>query len=116
MRHGIRDDHLLQLGPIEGLNRIAGQNAMRHNGNGILGPVLNHHIGGFDERAAGVRHVVDDNGGFVRHVADEHHFRDFVGPRALFVDEGEGDVQGIGDGCGSGGKMLDLGFLGENWW
>jgi hypothetical protein len=56
-------------------------------------------FGRFDERAARVGHVVDEDGDFVLDVADEDHAGDFVGARALFVDEGEAEVKAVGYGC-----------------
>jgi hypothetical protein len=55
-------------------------------------------LSGFYERAAGVRHIVDEDGDSVLYVADEHHARDFVGAGTLFVDEGEAEVEAVGDG------------------
>ena len=46
-------------------------------------------VGGFNECAAGVGHVVDEDGGFGGDGADEDHAGDFVGAGALFVDQGE---------------------------
>jgi len=65
--------------------------------------VRDERLGGFGERAAGVGHVVDEDAGFVFDVADEDHAGDFVGAGALFVDEGEAEVEAVGYGCCSVG-------------
>ena len=61
---------------------------------------------GFDERAACVCHVVDEDRDLVLDVADEDHAGDFVGARALFVDEGEAEVEAVGNGCCSISHLL----------
>ena len=72
---------------------------MRDDGDDFLGVALvDERVGGFDEGAAGVGHVVDEDGGFGGDVADENHTGDFVGAGALFVDEGEVEVEAVGDG------------------
>jgi hypothetical protein len=56
-------------------------------------------FGRFDERAACVGHVVDEDGDLVFYVADEHHAGDFIGACALFVDESEAEIEAVGYGC-----------------
>lgn len=48
--------------------------------------------------AAGVSHVVHQDGDAVLDVPYEHHAVHFVGFLSLFVDEGEVDVQSIRNG------------------
>ena len=74
---------------------------MRDDGDDLARAVLHDGVCGFDERAAGVGHVVDEDGGFAADVADEDHAGDFVGPGSLFVDEGEAEVEAVGNGGGS---------------
>ena len=76
---------------------------MGHDGDDLARFVRHYRFGGFDQSAARVGHVVDEDGDFVLDVADEDHAGDFVGARALFVDEGEAEVEAVGYGCCSGG-------------
>ena len=96
MRHRVRHHEFLQLTLVQLLARIPAQNTMRNNRDGFLGAVLHHHLRSLDQRAARIGHVVDDDGDAVRDVADEDHLGDFVGARALFVDEGEAEVEAVG--------------------
>ena len=96
MRHRIRHHQPIQLTPIQCINRISTENRVRDHGNSGFGAVLYDHVGGFAEGAARVGHVVDDDGDAVAHVADENHAGDFVGAGALFMDEGEGEIEAIG--------------------
>lgn len=99
MRHRIRHHHPCQLTAVQRLDRVPAQDAVRDDGDDFLGAVRHDGLGGFDEGAAGVRHVVDEDGDLAADVADESHFRDFVGAGALFVDEGEVQVEAVGYGC-----------------
>ena len=70
---------------------------MRDQGNDFFGSVRHDGVGGFHKRAARVRHVVNNDGDFIFDVADENHSRDFAGPGTFFVDEGELEVEAVGD-------------------
>jgi hypothetical protein len=65
---------------------------MSNDSNNFASTMVHDCFGGFDERAAGVGHVVDEDGDFLLDVSDEHHAGDFVGAGALFVDEGEAEI------------------------
>ena len=97
VRHRVSDDDFPQLAVVERINRIATQDAVRDNGNGLLCAVLDHDVGGLGQGAARVGHVVDDDGRLVLDVADEDHARHLVGARPLLVDEGEAQIQAVGD-------------------
>lgn len=99
MRHRIRHHDSTKLTPVQRLDGIATQDAVRDDSHDFFGAVLHHGVGGFDERAASVGHVVDEDGDAVLDVADEHHAADFVGAGAFFVDEGEAEVEAVGYGC-----------------
>lgn len=101
-RHRVRNHHPRQPTPIYPLNRVSAQYPVRDNRNRLGRAVRYHHVRGLAERAACVGHVVDDDGGAVCDAADEDHAGDFVGAGALLVDEGEGEVQGVGYGCCAG--------------
>lgn len=71
-------------------------------------------LSGFYERAAGVCHIINEDGDSVLHVADKHHARDFVGAGTLFVDEGEAEVEAVGDrGCSV--RRVELASLLLSW-
>jgi hypothetical protein len=90
-RDRIRNHNSTQTTPIQRLNRIPAQNPMRDN---------SYHLSRF------MGHVVYEDGNFVLYVADEDHAGDFVGARALFVDEGEAEVEAVGNGCCSISHLL----------
>lgn len=84
--HRIRNHHSTQLALIKIFNRIPAQNAMCDDSYNFPSFVGHDGLGGFDQSAAGIGHVVDENGDLVLDVADENHAGDFVGACALFVD------------------------------
>jgi hypothetical protein len=81
---------------------------MGDNGDHFAGFVRHDRFGGFDERAAGVGHVVDEDGDFILDVADKDHAGDFVGAGALFVNESESEVEAVGDGSSSGVELVEF--------
>jgi len=105
MRHRIRHHHPAQLTAIQRLDRVPGQYAMRHDRHHLRRPVRHHRVGGFHERPACVRHVIHHDGDAGTDVPDEHHACDFAGAGALFVDEGEGQVEAVGNGGCSAGRV-----------
>lgn len=63
-RHRVRDnDSTQRRARIQLLNRISTQYPMRHNADDLCGAVFGEHFGCCAERAAGVGHVVDEDGG-----------------------------------------------------
>lgn len=98
-RHRIRHHHPTQPTAIQRLNRVPAQDSMRDDGHYFLCAVREQRLCGFDERPARVGHVVDEDGAFCCDGANEHHAGYFVGARAFFVDEGEGEVEAVGDTC-----------------
>ena len=96
MRYRIRHHQLRQLTPIQLLARVAAQNSMRHYRNCLSRAVFHNNFRSFDERAAGVSHIIDDNCDAALDIADEDHTRDFVGPGALFMNESEAKVEAVG--------------------
>jgi hypothetical protein len=105
-RDRIRNHNSTQTTPIQRLNRIPAQNPMRDNSYHLSRFMRHYCFRGFDERAASIGHVVYEDGNFVLYVADEDHAGDFVGARALFVDEGEAEVEAVGNGCCSISHLL----------
>jgi hypothetical protein len=98
-RHRIRNHYPTQLTLIQRLDRIAAQYPMSDDRNDFARLVRHDRFRGFDERTTRVRHVVDEDRDLVLDVADQHHARDFVGARALFVDEREAEIEAVGYGC-----------------
>ena len=98
MRHRVRDHDPAQFTPVQGLDRVAAQDAVRDDGDHFGRAVRHDRVRGFHQRAARVRHVVDEDGVAVAHVADEHHPGHFARAGALFVDQREGQVEAVGHG------------------
>ena len=71
---------------------------MRDDGDDLLCTMMHDGIGGFDERAARVGHVIDENGNLTVDVTDEDHPRDFVRASSLLVDQGEAKIETVCDG------------------
>jgi hypothetical protein len=72
-RHRIRNHDSAQLTPVQRLDRISAQNPMCDDGDDLASLVRHDGLGSFDERAACVGHVVDEDGDLVLDVADENH-------------------------------------------
>jgi hypothetical protein len=96
--HRVRHHDPAQLAPVQRLDRIPRQYPVSDDSNDFARAVRHDCLSGFHERAARVSHVVDEDGGAPGDVADEDHAGDFVGAGALFVDEGEAEVEAVGDG------------------
>ena len=67
-----------------------------------LGTLLAQQLGPFGNRAAGIDHVVDDDGGLARHITDHRQaFSDVVG-RTTLVDDGQRCIiHALGEGPGA---------------
>lgn len=96
MRDRIGHHDPIESTSIQRIYRIATQDPVGYNGNYLRGTMIKAGFGGFDERTAGVGHVVNQDTDFRADVADKGHFGDLVGPGALFVDEGKVKVQSVG--------------------
>ena len=96
-RNRIGNHDPAQLTPVQCLNRIPAQNSMSDDSNDFPSSMVHDCFGGFDKRAACVSHVVYENCDFVLDVSDEDHAGDFVRAGAFFVDEGEAEVEAVGD-------------------
>ena len=92
MRYRVRDHDLAQPALVQLLDGVAGQDAVGDDGDGLAGAVVEHHVRGFHQSAARVRHIVHDDGDLLPHVAHEDHAAYLVGAGALFVDEREVEV------------------------
>lgn len=99
MGHRVRDHDLAQPARVQRLDGVAAQDAVRDDGDDLGGAVGEARLGGFDECAARVGHVVDEDGDLGVDVADEGHLGNFVGAVALLVDEGEVELEVVSDGC-----------------
>lgn len=110
---GVGNHQAVEAAAVQVLDRLAGQDTVDDDGVDFLGAVLHDRVGGLDERAAGVGHVVDDDGNLVLDVADEDHARDLVGAGTFLVDQSELQVEAIGDGSRTKGRLLELGYNGR---
>ena len=109
MGNGVGHDQSAQAAAVEVINCLAGQDAVHHNGIDLLGTVLHDGVGSLDEGAAGIGHIIDDNGNLVLDVANEDHAGDLVRTRTFLVDEGKLQIEAVGNTRRSVGKeeMLD---------
>lgn len=97
---GVGDDQLGELGLVQLLDGVAREDAVGDDGNGAAGSVVDDDLGGLAQGAAGVGHIVNNDGDLAAHVADQNHARDLVGAGALLVDQGEAEIETVGDrGC-----------------
>jgi len=92
----VGDDDLGQHALVDVVDGGPAEDAVRHYGDDLPRLVLLDDCGGLGEGAAGVGHVVDQDADLVHHVTDQHHAADLVGPRALLVDQREGQVEAVG--------------------
>lgn len=76
---GVCDDEPRQRRSPQDLDGLAGQDAVGDQGDDVAGAVSDQRVGGLGQRAAGVGHVVDQDGDFAFDRADEGHAADFVG-------------------------------------
>ncbi len=96
-RDRVGEQHLLDLGLLEYVDRFAGENSVRRDGEDAGRAARFDRFGRLGERAAGRNHVVDDDRDLPGYVADDvGDFRD-VGLRAALKDDGERAVQPLGE-------------------
>lgn len=93
--NGIRNDHRLETGVVYPVYGRSGEDAVRKDGVHLGGAGFCQFFGRMTNCAAGVCHVVDQNGHSILHVTDQNHGRDFVGLLTFLVDQGELDVQSV---------------------
>jgi hypothetical protein len=101
MWHGVCDNKATETAAIQVADGIARKDGVSDNCIDFLGPVLHNGISSFDESAASVGHIIDNNRNLVLNVSNKYHSGNFVGASSLFVDEGELKVEAIGDCSGS---------------
>lgn len=68
--NGVGNDETVETAGVQVLDGLAGENAVNDDGVDFLSTVLHDGVGGLNERAAGIGHIVDDDGDLVLHVAD----------------------------------------------
>ena len=102
---GVRNDNTAEAAVIDVVDGVTGEDTVDDNGVDFLSTVLHDGVGSLDEGSTSVGHVVDDDGNLVLDVTNKHHSGNFVGTRALLVDQGELRIQPVGDSGGTvGGK------------
>lgn len=97
--NGVGDDNGLEAGVVNSADSGTTEDSVGQDGVDFEGASLNELVGRVTDGAAGVGHVVDEDGHSVFHVTDEYHTRHFVGLFPFLVDESKVDVQSIGDRC-----------------
>lgn len=101
--NSVGNHQTFQAAAVQVLNGLAGQDAVNNDGVDLLGTVLHDSVGGLDKGTTGIGHVIDDDGNLVLDATDEDHARDLVRAGTLLVNEGELQIETIGDGgCTSG--------------
>ena len=103
MRHRIRHHQLAEFALLDHLAGVAREDRVRDDGDHLLRVVCLQRLRRFGESAAGIRHVIHKDRDFVRDVADEDHTGDFVRAGTFLVNEGEIEVETIGDGSRTAG-------------
>ncbi|GMR41166.1 hypothetical protein PMAYCL1PPCAC_11361, partial [Pristionchus mayeri] len=97
LRDRVRHDDGLEGRLVQTLQSRTTANTVDAEGVHLLGSSLDQLIGSEADGAAGVGHVIDQDGDLALDVSDERHLLDLVGTLALLVDEGEVDVETVGD-------------------
>jgi hypothetical protein len=100
---GVGHNDLVQGTRVDAVDGVATKDAMRDQRIHLRGALLLDQLGRACDSVGCVRQVVDENGGAICDVANQHHGRvlavaDLCGA-ALLVDEGEGHAERVGDGC-----------------
>ena len=104
MRDSIGHDNALQAAVVHIVNGFARKDTMDNNCIDFLCAVLHHCVGGLDKCSACIGHIINNDGNFIFHAADEDHAGDFVGTGAFLMDKGELKIKSIGDCSRSGLK------------
>lgn len=102
MRNSVRDDNPTEAALVDVFNGVTGKDAVHNNGVDFLGAVLHHCVRCLHEGSARIGHIVHNNGHLVLDVSYKNHPGNFVGARALLVDQGELRVQSVSKGSSSG--------------
>lgn len=95
-RHRVGDDDPREDAVVENVDGVTAENAVGDNGHDLGGAILREHLGGLGQGAAGIGHVVDQDGDLVSDVSHQHHAANDVGTRALLVNESKALVETIG--------------------
>ena len=102
-RDGVQEDHLVQHAVGDALDGRAGQHAVGGAGGHVLGVAdLHQGLGGVAQGPAGVHHVVQQDDVLALDLADDVHHLRGVGLLAALVHNGQGHVQLLGEGPGTG--------------
>lgn len=94
---------LVQGAGVDAVDCVAAQNAVRDEREHFCRAFLLQQLCSACDGVRGVREIIDEDGGAVRDVSDQHHGRilavvDLCGA-SLLVDEGKGHAECVGD-CG----------------
>lgn len=104
VRHGVRNDDTAEAAVVDVLDGVTRKDTVDDNSVDFLSTVLHDGVGGLDKSSASIGHVVDDDGNLVLDVTNKDHSGNFVGTRALLVDQGELRIQSVSDGGGTVGE------------
>ena len=91
-KHQLLDGGLLN--PLDGRSR---QDAVGGAGINFFGAALFHNgVGAVAQRSGGINHIVDQDDGFILHVADDIHDLADIGLGPALVDNGQGSIHPFG--------------------
>lgn len=91
----IRHDNGFEASVVDARNGWTAEDSVCKNGIHLRGAGFKKLLGSVANCAARVGHVVDENRDSLSHVTNEHHWCDFVGLLALFVNQSELNVQSV---------------------
>jgi len=94
----------LETAAIQVLDGLSGENTVHNDGVNLECTVLHNSVGGLGESAAGVGHIVDDDGNLVLDITDKNHAGDLVGAGTFLVNESELQIQTIGNSSSTSEK------------
>lgn len=95
---GVRHDQGLKRRLIDPRDRGSGKDTVRQDGVHFVCTSICQLLSRVNNGPACIRHVIDQNGRPVLHVTHQDHGCHFVRLLSLLVNQGEVDVQSIGDG------------------
>jgi hypothetical protein len=102
LRNRIRHDQLLQPAILNDLERRPTEDPMGDDGVYLGSTFLEQSFGSESKGTTGICHVIDEDGDLASNGTDEDHTGDLAGLFTFLVEEGEFDVESIGDRGRSG--------------
>ncbi len=102
--HCVCGDNSAQLRLVDDLACLSREDPVGDQCNNLLCAMCLHGLGSLGQGTASISHIVDKDGDLARDIADEDHAGDLVRTSALLVDEGELEIETVGNGSGTLGS------------